>query len=68
LDKKIWTLVRIATFIIIGLLNTIMIRPEDAGSFKNYIGYILLMIAAVDISVFLIKLCRKNPNKLLDKL
>ena len=54
MSKTIWTIIRTAIFILIGLMNTVFIRQEDIGSWKNYVGYLFLLIAAAD-SFFLIK-------------
>ena len=54
MKKKTWTILRTALFFIIGLMNTVLIRPEDVGSWKNYLGYFFLLLAVVD-SFFLIK-------------
>lgn len=52
--KTTWTAIRTLLFIIIGLLNTVFIRPEDIGSWKNYAGYAFLIIAFFD-TLFLLK-------------
>ena len=54
MNKKNWAIIRTATFIIVGLMNTAFIRPEDIGSWKNYAGYLFLILAVVD-TFFLIK-------------
>jgi len=61
-QKKHWTIARILLFIIIGLFNTVLIRPEDIGTWKNYVGYGALLFAVIDI-FFLIKLFFKNYNE-----
>ncbi|MGA7839170.1 MAG: hypothetical protein WB996_14455 [Ignavibacteriaceae bacterium] len=43
-----WSIIRIATFIFVGLMNTVLIRPEDVGTWKNYAGYFFLLMAVVD--------------------
>lgn len=49
MDKNIqWQIIRTILFIIIGLFNTVLIRPEDIGSWKNYLGYTFLVIALFD--------------------
>jgi hypothetical protein len=35
-------------------MNTILIKPEDIGSFKNYLGYGLLILGLID-AFFLIR-------------
>ena len=46
--KLVWHAIRTFTFYLIGAMNTIMIRPEDVGTFKNYLGYVLLVLAVAD--------------------
>jgi len=50
---KHWKIVRILLFIVIGAMNTVFIKPEDIGTWKNYLGYFVLLIAAAEI-LFLI--------------
>jgi hypothetical protein len=40
-------------------MNTVLIRPEDIGSWKNYLGYLLLFFALVDSIYLLILLYKK---------
>ena len=63
MKKKTWAILRTALTLIIGLMNTVLIRPEDVGSWKNYLGYFFLLLAVVN-SFFLIKsyLRKKAPN------
>jgi len=46
--NKNWSLIRTILFIVLGLLNTLLIRPEDIGTWKNYLGYAFLLIGIVD--------------------
>lgn len=48
-NKLIWAVTRMLTFIIIGLFNTVLIRQEDIGSWKNYLGYAFLALALIDL-------------------
>ena len=61
LPKKHWTIVRILLFVIVGLINTVLIRPEDTGTWKNYLGYGFLFVALIEI-FFLIKQYSKKNN------
>jgi hypothetical protein len=61
LTKKHCPIVRTILFIIIGLMNTVFIRPEDIGTWKNYVGYGFLLVAVVD-AFFLIKQYFKRDN------
>jgi hypothetical protein len=54
MNKLNWSIIRTAMFILVGLMNTVFIRPEDIGSWKNYIGYLFLLIAVVD-AFFIVK-------------
>lgn len=56
-----WTAIRTALFLIVGLMNTMFIRPEDIGTWKNYIGYALLFLALID-GVLLFTLILKKKN------
>jgi hypothetical protein len=44
----IWTTIRTLTFLIIGLMNTALIKPEDIGTWKNYVGYAFFLVAVLD--------------------
>lgn len=54
MKKNNWTIIRTIFFLIIGLMNTVFIRPEDIGCWKNYFGYLFLLLAAID-TFFLVK-------------
>ncbi len=59
MKNQTWAVIRTAIFLLVGLMNTAFIRPEDIGSWKNYSGYFFLLLAVVD-SFFLIKNFRKK--------
>lgn len=61
--NKYWPYIRTALFIIVGLLNTVFIRPEDIGTWKNYLGYALLVIGLIDALFLLRKSLSKEDNK-----
>jgi len=46
--RAVWHVQRTCLFWIIGLMNTVWIRPEDVGSWKNFVGWAILAIAVVD--------------------
>lgn len=58
--KITWPIIRILLFLVLGLMNTLWIRPEDVGSWKNYLGYVLLALAIYDIAWLLIKRQRRS--------
>ena len=51
--KTSWTIMRTLLFFIIGLMNTVFIRPEDIGSWKNYVGYLFLLLAVIDTALLI---------------
>jgi hypothetical protein len=60
--KKAWPISRTLLLILIGLLNTVFIRPEDIGSWKNYVGYACLVMALIDVT-YLIKKARNQTHE-----
>ena len=52
--RGVWNYIRTIIFYTLGIMNTIFIRPEDVGTLKNYIGYILLLLAIMD-TIFKVK-------------
>jgi hypothetical protein len=60
--KKTWGILRTALFIIVGLFNTVLIRPDDVGTWKNYLGYALLLIGIIDAFFIVKKSIRKNKT------
>jgi len=58
MKKNNWNwavIIRLATLIIVGILNTALIRPENIGTWRNYIGYGCLVIAAIYVVILIIK-------------
>ena len=46
--KMKWRLIRTVGFYLVGLMNTLLIRDKDIGTFKNYLGYVLIIVAIFD--------------------
>lgn len=46
--RAVWHEGRTVMFWLIGLMNTLWARPEDAGSWKWWVGVVLLVAAAAD--------------------
>jgi hypothetical protein len=44
----VWHVQRAVLFWLVGLFNTALIRPEEVGSWRNWLGRIFLLIAAGD--------------------
>ncbi|WP_340111849.1 hypothetical protein [Maribellus mangrovi] len=52
----------VATTLVVGLFNTVFIRPEDIGTWKNYVGYAFLVICLVNV-IILFLIIRKRSIK-----
>jgi hypothetical protein len=48
---------------IVGLINTLLIRPEDIGSWKNYVGYVFLIISSANLIWLFVILYKKKFKK-----
>ncbi len=46
--KDLWHLLRTILFWIIGLGNTVWVRLEDVGSWRNFAGWAFLVLAGLD--------------------
>ena len=44
----------------VGLMNTVFIRAEDIGSWKNYAGYLFLIIAVIDTFILVKKIVNRK--------
>ena len=60
-SKTHWAFARTLLLLIVGLLNTVFIRSEDIGTWKNYVGYAVLLLAIVDV-FFLVQHYLKCKN------
>jgi len=63
LQKTRWTIIRTLLFLVVGLMNTVFIKTEDMGSWKNYVGYALLVFALIEIVYLLKSSFQKTENK-----
>ncbi len=61
LIRKIWPVVRMIFFLVTGLIFTLLSKEAHTGSFKNYLGYLLLTLAVYDVFVLLIIPVFKKP-------
>lgn len=50
-SKKSWPVIRTFLFLILGLMNTAWAKAEDLGSWKNYLGYLFLLLFVIDATV-----------------
>lgn len=46
--RAVWHLVRTLGFWMVGLLNTVLVRPEDVGSWKHVLGWVFILTAGAD--------------------
>ena len=46
----------ILTTLLLGLINTVFVKPGDEGSWRIYVGCFFLLIAAVNIVLLVIRL------------
>jgi len=54
----------IITATIVGMMNTVLLNPEDIGTWKNYLGIFFLIIAAVNfILIFVLFSNHREKNK-----
>lgn len=63
MNKRTWTIMRTALFYIIGLMNTLFTKPENIGTWKNYTGYLFLLLAVVDTFFLIKKMINNKKNK-----
>lgn len=59
-NRTLSLIIIIVTTLIVGLFNTVLLRPEDVGTWKNYVGYAFLLICLVNVVILLIILRRKR--------
>ena len=62
INKVGWSIIRTATFILVGLMNTAFIRPEDTGTWRNYAGYLFLLMAVVDAYFTIRNVVKRKDN------
>jgi hypothetical protein len=46
--RSVWHLQRTLLFWIIGIFNTVLVRPEDVGTWRHVVGWVLIVAAALD--------------------
>ena len=64
MTKWNWVVIaRLATLLVVGILNTVFIRPENIGTWRNYIGYACLVVAAAYAVILIIKQIRGKKSE-----
>jgi len=53
--KEVWHVLRTVLFWIIGLGNTVFVKTEDAGTWRNWLGWVMLGLAVADTIALLCK-------------
>ena len=46
--REIWHVQRTLLFWVVGLLNTAFLKPDDVGTWKHWIGWLLIVLAVLD--------------------
>lgn len=61
-NNRFWRFVTlIIAPITIGVANIILVKPEEGGAWKSYLGYALLLMGLVNLVLFVISL--QKPQK-----
>jgi len=59
-----WVVIaRLTTLLVVGIINTVLIKPENIGTWRNYIGYGCLMVAAAYAIILVIKQIRGKKSE-----
>jgi xanthosine utilization system XapX-like protein len=53
--RAVWHLQRTVLFWIIGLFNTLLIRPEHVGGWRHWLGWIMVAVAVADSIVLFLR-------------
>jgi len=56
-SKEVWHVLRTVLFWIIGLGNTVFVKTADAGTWRNWLGWIMLGLAVADTVALFFKEC-----------
>lgn len=60
--KSLFLILFVIASLLIGLMNTIHLKPEDIGTWKNYVGYGFIIIAVINSLSYIYK-SSKGINK-----
>ena len=60
--RTIWHFIRTAIFYYLGLTYTVFINPVDAGTWKNYLGYLVLLLALFDTYLLVKEFSNKTKS------
>jgi len=59
-NRLVNQIIIVVTTLVLGLFNTVLLRPEDAGTWKNYAGYAFLLICLVNLVILFLFLRKRN--------
>jgi predicted neutral ceramidase superfamily lipid hydrolase len=62
-NRLVNQIIIVVTTLVVGLFNTLLIRPEDVGTWRNYVGYAFLIIALVNIVIMFLIIRKKAKNE-----
>lgn len=62
MKKTWWHAGRTLMFYIVGAFNTILLRPEDEGSWKFYVGLAFLLLAVIDTAWLFRQHCKSKQT------
>jgi hypothetical protein len=60
--KLLWTIQRTILFWIIGVLNTLFLRPEHVGGWRQWVGIVFLVIALADTIALIVGFVRRRQQ------
>jgi hypothetical protein len=46
--RTLWRVQRTVLLWVVGILNTALLRPEDVGGWRSWLGWTILLMAAID--------------------
>lgn len=61
--KSQWPVARTALLWVLGVLNTLLIAPGQVGTWRNDLGYLFLVLAAIDTIHHVVRLRRRSASK-----
>jgi hypothetical protein len=60
MTKNIWTYIRIVTFYIIGIMNTVLIKPGHMDIWRHVLGNFFMALAVFERIVMVNKIIKQN--------
>ncbi len=60
--RVVWRVQRTALLWVVGVFDTALLRPENAGGWRNWLGWAILVLAAID-TIALYFLEKRGPSR-----